>query len=416
MIKNILVVDDESGIRELLAEILREEGYQPILAETAQEANLVRRDIQPDLVLLDIWMPQTDGLALLKEWGEKGWLTMPVVMMSGHATIDIAVEATKMGAFDILEKPIALAKLLGVVKRALQVHRSIEKLYQKSHPQGQSPVLIALTKRLESYRHRQESLLFLAEPGVDVDWLANYFLSGGGVCWPALQNDWLTANPFLALTLPIGSIILIENVETLSKEQISNLNRLAIKMDRTRLRLVSVSNLTVAALREVISPVLFQRLSEVMCPIPPLREYGADIPQVARIFWEEWQKECVQRVRSFTEQAYEFMATMEWPGNDMALRQMIRTLTLLSDGTEIDVAEVREFYAVQTQKDQANQTSYKALLDFPLRVAREEFERVYLSHHLKGCQGQMSILAGTTGIERTHLYRKLKHLGISLKD
>ena len=118
---NILVVDDEIGIRELLSEILADEGHSIFLAENAAQARDERRKNPPDLVLLDIWMPDTDGVSLLKEWAAGGLLTMPVLMMSGHATIDTAVEATRIGALDFLEKPIALAKLLASVKRALAV-------------------------------------------------------------------------------------------------------------------------------------------------------------------------------------------------------------------------------------------------------------------------------------------------------
>ena len=116
---NILVVDDEIGIRELLSEILADEGHSVLLAENAAQARAARRSSAPDLVLLDIWMPDTDGVSLLKEWAATGLLTMPVLMMSGHATIDTAVEATRIGALDFLEKPIALAKLLAAVKKGL---------------------------------------------------------------------------------------------------------------------------------------------------------------------------------------------------------------------------------------------------------------------------------------------------------
>ncbi|MFM2407870.1 MAG: hypothetical protein RL358_612 [Pseudomonadota bacterium] len=117
--KKILVVDDEVGIRELLAEILADEGYQVHLAENAVEAREYRNHHEPDLVLLDIWMPDTDGVTLLKEWAEQDLLTMPVVMMSGHGTIENAVEATRIGAVDFLEKPIGLQKLLGTVAHAI---------------------------------------------------------------------------------------------------------------------------------------------------------------------------------------------------------------------------------------------------------------------------------------------------------
>lgn len=118
--KQILVVDDEVGIRELLSEILFDEGYQVHLAENAAQARAFRNEREPDLVLLDIWMPETDGVALLKEWVEQDLLTMPVVMMSGHGTIETAVEATRIGAVDFLEKPIALQKLLGTIAKAIQ--------------------------------------------------------------------------------------------------------------------------------------------------------------------------------------------------------------------------------------------------------------------------------------------------------
>ena len=118
--KQILVVDDEVGIRELLSEILFDEGYQVHLAENAEQARAWRIEREPDLVLLDIWMPDTDGVTLLKEWVEQDLLTMPVVMMSGHGTIETAVEATRIGAVDFLEKPIALQKLLSTIAKAIR--------------------------------------------------------------------------------------------------------------------------------------------------------------------------------------------------------------------------------------------------------------------------------------------------------
>ena len=117
---DILIVDDEVGIRDLLSEILQDEGYSVALAENAEEARQLRHQTRPAMVLLDIWMPDCDGITLLKEWAKNGQLNMPVVMMSGHASIDTAVEATKIGALDFLEKPIALQKLLSTVDRALK--------------------------------------------------------------------------------------------------------------------------------------------------------------------------------------------------------------------------------------------------------------------------------------------------------
>lgn len=131
---SILVVDDEMGIRELLHEILTEEGHTVYPAESANQARAVREQMEPDLVLLDIWMPDTDGITLLKEWARDNLLTMPVVMMSGHATIDTAVEATRIGALNFLEKPIALQKLLKTVSKALE--RAPLKKIEELEPQA----------------------------------------------------------------------------------------------------------------------------------------------------------------------------------------------------------------------------------------------------------------------------------------
>ena len=133
---NILVVDDELGIRDLLSEILNDEGHQIELAENAAQARAARQRSKPDLVLLDIWMPDTDGVTLLKEWSTNGLLTMPVIMMSGHATIDTAVEATKIGAMAFLEKPITLQKLLKAVEQGLSksVNRKLPPIVAVASP------------------------------------------------------------------------------------------------------------------------------------------------------------------------------------------------------------------------------------------------------------------------------------------
>ena len=139
---NILVVDDELGIRDLLSEILNDEGHSVELAENAAQARDVRNRMRPDLVLLDIWMPDTDGVTLLKEWSTGGLLTMPVIMMSGHATIDTAVDAIRIGAQAFLEKPITLQKLLKTVEQGLarEQVRQAAAAYQAAHSRLRVPV------------------------------------------------------------------------------------------------------------------------------------------------------------------------------------------------------------------------------------------------------------------------------------
>ena len=145
---SILVVDDEMGIRELLNEILTDEGHSVVAAQNAHEARNARNNLEPDLVLLDIWMPEVDGVTLLKEWSSNGQLTMPVVMMSGHATIDTAVEATRIGAVNFLEKPIALQKLLKTVEQALEKAPPKE-LFQ---PDTKSELNAAIGSKLEDLK------------------------------------------------------------------------------------------------------------------------------------------------------------------------------------------------------------------------------------------------------------------------
>src|SRR5258705_213059 len=163
--QQILVVDDEIGIRELLSEILSDEGYAVKLAENASQAREQRTRARPDLLLLDIWMPDTDGITLLKEWASRGQLTMPVVMMSGHGTIDTAVEATRIGAYDFLEKPIALAKLLATVDRALKHGGEQAQPALSLAMLGRAPRILELKQRLERVATLRVPLLLTGAPG-----------------------------------------------------------------------------------------------------------------------------------------------------------------------------------------------------------------------------------------------------------
>src|SRR5207249_3343629 len=163
--KEILVVDDEVGIRELLSEILQDEGYRVSLAEDAGSARSYRSKFEPALVLLDIWMPDTDGVTLLREWAANGQLTMPVVIMSGHGTIETAVEATKIGAFDFLEKPIGLQKLLSTVSRALKAAAGQGPRRVSLAALGTSAPVIEIERAIEQLLRANRTILLIGEPG-----------------------------------------------------------------------------------------------------------------------------------------------------------------------------------------------------------------------------------------------------------
>src|SRR5882762_5522235 len=168
----ILVVDDEVGIRELLSEILSDEGHQVTVAESAADARRVRERARPDLVLLDIWMPDTDGITLLKEWAASGQLNMPVVMMSGHGTIETAVEATRIGALDFLEKPIALQRLLTTVKRALRNPEATPSPQVTLAAIGRSGALADAKKRLAQLAQLAAPLMLRGERGMRAELFA----------------------------------------------------------------------------------------------------------------------------------------------------------------------------------------------------------------------------------------------------
>jgi DNA-binding NtrC family response regulator len=279
---DILVVDDEIGIRELLNEILGDEGHTVLLAENAAQARRMRNDQELDLVLLDIWMPEVDGVSLLKEWAAAGKLSMPVIMMSGHATIDTAVEATRIGALDFLEKPISLQKLLKTVENGLArrtISRGVPRPQTPSaHPQGQG------------------------RSDVQVPDDENGHLQGLAQGQPQGQSHGMP---------------------------------------------------------EGVHPNPSQS-AQASAGLPPL---NGDDPGL------EPGVGLVDRTGMMTA----VVATARGPGQARALD-----------------------------------------LDLPLREARDAFERTYFEHHLAREQGSMTRVAEKTGLERTHLYRKLKQLGIDL--
>jgi DNA-binding NtrC family response regulator len=275
---DILIVDDEVGIRELLSEILGDEGHTVLSADSARQAREWRDKQRPDLVLLDIWMPDTDGVTLLKEWSATGKLTMPVIMMSGHATIDTAVEATRIGAFDFLEKPIALQKLLKAVEQGLARSR------QPAIPARTTPTFLAAPIPPNSAPLNQ-----FGQP------------QHGGHPNPATASGFGSA-PYHAPNFGSGGF------------GMGNPSSMQGGMG-------DPSSLTMPAPVPVFTPV---------------GQAGASLG------------------------------------------------------------------------------SHDLSLDLPLREARDAFERAYFEHHLLREHGSMTRVAERTGLERTHLYRKLKQLGIDL--
>src|SRR4051812_38495397 len=212
---HILVVDDEVGIRELLSEILADEGHQVSLADSAGEARRQRERNRPDLVLLDIWMPDTDGITLLKEWAASGQLTMPVVMMSGHGTIETAVEATRIGALDFLEKPIALQRLLATVKRALRNAEAAAGPELGLVALGRAPALADAKKRLAQLAQSSAPLLLRGERGMRPELFARLLVAPGA---PFLAGvEVLAEPPSELLARAAGGILFMPDLSRLGR-------------------------------------------------------------------------------------------------------------------------------------------------------------------------------------------------------
>lgn len=411
--QQILVVDDEVGIRELLSEILRDEGYQVRLAENASQARTQRSQARPDLVLLDIWMPDTDGITLLKEWASAGLLTMPVVMMSGHGTIDTAVEATRIGAYDFLEKPIALQKLLATVGRALRSAEQQVKPTLLLATLGRASVMTELKQRLERIANLKSPLLLTAEPGSGVELCAK-FVHQPNTPWAAPENLAALAEAPLDLLNEVreGTLFLHE-IGDLNRTEQKGLLLITGRLEKYNTRLVCA---TARALPELVAQGVFDArlygvIATVTVHVPSLREHREDVPDLANLFLLRSVEAKEVPPRHLSTAALNALRNYDWPGNLNQLESAVRSLALTAPNEEIGVNDVNQVLSLFGPQ-QAHAPSLP--LDLPLREARDAFERVYFEHHIAKEGGNMSRVAEGVGLERTHLYRKLKQLGIKL--
>ncbi len=419
--RQILVVDDEIGIRELLHDILQDEGYQVRLAENASQARDFRRQERPDLVLLDIWMPDCDGISLLKEWGNGGLLTMPVVMMSGHGTIDTAVEATRIGAFDFLEKPIALQKLLKTVNAALKHGEQLPRSDMTLVNLGKSAVISELRQRLDQVATLKTPLLLIGEKGSGAELCAR-FLHQPGTPWLELaEYAQLASAPMELLEQVREGLLFIPEVAELNKTEQKGLQLLLGKAEKYDVRVVCATS---CALPQRVGEgqfdaALLQALSVTTLRVPALGDHREDIPDLARAMVTLLVETGEADYREFDISALNALRNTDWPGNLAQLDSVIRNLTQTSLAEKItleDVNRVLEQFKPMEQAPPSNgAVAAPVNFDQPLREARDDFERLYFQHHIAKVGGNMSRVAENVQLERTHLYRKLKQLGIKIK-
>jgi len=445
----VLVVDDEADIRALIQEILSEEGYGVTVAADADEARSARRDDNFDLILLDIWMPDTDGITLLREWSDNGDLKCPVVIMSGHGTVGTAVEATRLGAHDFVEKPLSLAKLLRTVEGALESagrHATTGRgsLPPLLAPVGRSALMQALRDKVKQYARHDAATLISGEPGTGRSAFARYLHALSGRADGPLIN--ITAASLTAENVEESLVGSEEDGEvhmgafekasqgTLIIDELTDLDTtgqrilFSVLEDGSFTRkggssAVPLSARVVATLRAnyedrvrsgELRGDLVASLGVLTLRVPPLREYSEDVPELLNYYVDKLVDSEGLGFRRFSVAAQNRLRNYPWPDNVRELKNLVRRLLMSDTDEDISLEEVEAEISGAAAEDEP--LVKQDLLALPLREAREQFERAYLQQQLVLCDGKVGQLAKRVGMERTHLYRKLRSLGVDFKS
>jgi len=445
----VLVVDDEDDIRALIQDILTDEGYGVDVAANAEEAREARGRRKFDLILLDIWMPDTDGITLLREWSDGGDLNCPVVIMSGHGTVDTAVEATRLGAFDFVEKPLSLAKLLRTVEAALesagrQSRVATSLLPSLLAPVGRSEIMKALRERVQQYARHDGSVLISGEAGTGRGAFARYMhalsrraddpltsLTAASVTEGSAEEQLLGRENdgeiiVGALERAAGGTLVIDELSDLSDTAQRILlgviedGEFTRKGGSTQVKIKSRLVATVASDHEALIVAgkmrrdLVAHLSVLSFRVPPLREYSEDVPELLTYYVDKLVDAEGLTFRRFGVAAQNRLRNYPWPDNVRELKHLVRRLLLSGKGEDIALEEVEAEISAAASIDEP--LVKQDLLALPLREAREQFERSYLQQQLVLCDGKVGLLAKRVGMERTHLYRKLRSLGVDFKS
>ncbi len=449
--RHILVVDDEPDIRNLVQEILEDEGFSVNIAENAAKARQEVESLEPDLILLDIWMPDVDGITLLKEWKENDHIIAPIIMMSGHGNVETAVEATRLGAYDFIEKPLSISKLLLTIKHAfetsslqqenLQLHHATSSILE---PVGKSKVISDLRSQITRIAKHDTPVLMYGESGTDKELFARYLHSlsprSNGpfitVSISALGKDHAETELFGLETnnqsqegyfdKAIGGILYIKDIGELDKTLQSRLHDVLETKKYSHIgsseqigldmRIIAATRFNIESLVQEnrFRDDLYYLLNVLPVSIPPIREHYEDVPALLEFYVNYFIETEGLSYRRFNVAAQNRLRSYQWPGNVRELKNLVQRLLILGTDETINIDEIESSLGnIEIKKDGTAIEDFN--FDLPLRDARENFEKAYLEYQLKKAKGSVSKVANTVGIERTHLYRKLKMLGIDLK-
>ncbi|MDN5863806.1 MAG: response regulator [Gammaproteobacteria bacterium] len=416
----VLVVDDEPQIRSAIGEILTDEGYNVALAAGAAEARHEYAQARPDLILLDVWMEGEDGISLLKAWSKSMASLPPVLMMSGHGTVDTAIEATRLGALDFVEKPLSLAKLLHTVEQALKTAP------RQREPLGAAPLLDLIAAHPEIARLKREMaavlghaepILFIGESGSGRETLARRLAREGNRAFLRLP---------LAGAAPMDIRTRIEDLDKPTLVFLGGVDDAEVDVQEALIRMISRESGRLARFIASARPAagnsnipaglqrdLYDRVAVFRIEVPSLREYRDYLPEIIRYYVDELADLRGYAFRRFDAAALNRLRRHDWPGN---LRELINVLKRLLAGGSTDTVSLHEADgALMTSASSAPRVG-EDMLSLPFREARDRFERAYLEAQLDLVDGKVAALAERVGLERTHLYRKLKALGIDLSD
>ena len=445
---HILVVDDEPDIRHLVQEILQDEGYKVDVAEDGASAREAYQQHQPDLILLDIWMPDVDGITLLKEWTDNGNFKIPVIMMSGHGTVETAVEATRLGAYDFIEKPLSLAKLLLTVEQALSFESKEHPptdLPAHNHfiyePIGHSPVMQRLREQIKRIAEHDSWVLLSGEAGSGIKVAAHYLHANSHhrdnqfvevnlstLSYEKTPEEFLgTSSEQGLLDKAQGGTLFLRNIDAADEVTQNFLLGLLQRNSYQHIgdsstipfqaRIISSSYHDLERLVEAnkFRKDLFYFINVVPLHIPALRQHREDIPDLLKFYTNIFVEQDKLPYRHFSLAAQNRLRNYEWMGNILELTNLVQHLLITAAENEITLEEV-EAAIDQKEKISGTEEGISVTYDLPLRDAREHFERDYLIHHLIKAGGSVGKVAKSTGMERTHLYRKLRALNIDPKS
>jgi two-component system nitrogen regulation response regulator NtrX len=455
MKQNILIVDDEISIRESLSGILRDEGYEALVASDGNTAIKMVEDDPPDLVFMDIVMPGMDGIDTLKRIKEK-YPEIFVIVISAYGTIETAVRAIKYGAFDFIEKPLSLEKVVLTVKRAfdfLRLNQENQLLRQKIFPNFRIDGISSTIRRLEDEIERaaptNASILITGENGSGKELVARMihqrsrrkdkpFIEVNCAAIPEeLIESELFGHEKGAFTgasfrkqgkfdLGHEGTLFLDEIGDMSLKTQAKILRIleeqkfervggskTIEVD-VRIIAATNKNLLEEIRKGTLREDLYFRINVIPVVVPPLRERKDDIPILAEVFLKRYVEELTREEKTITPEAMQVLVGYRWPGNVRELKNLMERLVIMTRDTVIKPEDI--FPGIRTVLPEPDSNLKLEIFDIPLlKDAKDEFERQFILHNLSRFGDNISKTADAIGIERSHLYRKIKGLSIEQK-